>query len=214
MPAMNKLWLLAALGACAAKDPSTPLADLDSKFGAPSIELVAQAGQVNIELHVAESTGCPQLRSDIVATFDGQPMRVSAGGYDTDHSGCYPIAFWFDSVPTDAIVGFESQIRSSQLQVVDPSATWNIATVRLLSNDFEVDAANSRIVWEDVTAITSAEVFPGARTTIVGNEIDYPAGTQIQGVSAYAYPSATVCTGPTLCTVSLQGSRSWNGTPP
>ena len=56
---MRKLWLLAALGACATKDASTSLAQLADKYGATNVEIVATSGQVNIEMHVAETAACP-----------------------------------------------------------------------------------------------------------------------------------------------------------
>jgi hypothetical protein len=209
---MNKIWLLAVLGACTANAPTTSLAELNAKFGAPHIEVVASVDQVNIELHVTETTGCPTLADNVVATFDGQPMDVARGGYDLDGSGCYPIAFWFNSAPMAAILSYEAETKTSQLVVADPGTTWNIQTTRLLSNDFEIDATASQIVWEDVTSITSAQVS-NSEAIIVGNAIDYTPGAMIDWVNAYAHPVPTLCAGPALCTVDLSGARSWNGTP-
>jgi hypothetical protein len=213
MRTLSYAWLLAVLGACA-NEPTTSLAQLGEKYGAPNIEIVANTGQVNIEMHVAETSGCPQLADDVVATFDGQTMLVARGGYDTDSSGCYPIAFWFNSTPMAASLGFEAERQSSQLVVTDPTATWQITTAKLLSNDFVVDAASSTIVWEDVTAITGAEVVPSAVTSIVGNTINVVPGTTVQSVEAYAHPVATQCDGPALCLVDVDASRTWNGGEP
>ena len=47
------------------------------------------------------------------------PMMMTRGGYDTNASGCYPIAFWFDTAPAGALVGFERDTNSSQLIVQD-----------------------------------------------------------------------------------------------
>jgi hypothetical protein len=209
---MKKLWLLAVLGACTTQDPSTSLADLNTKYGPAHIEVVANTNQVNIELHVTETSGCPTLSDNLVATYDGQAMNVARGGYDTNASGCYPIAFWFNSVPMDAIVSFESETKASQIVLVDPTATWNVQSSRLLSNDFEIDATNSQIVWEDVTSITSAQVSNSA-AVIVGNTIDYTPGATIDWVEAYAHPVPTECSGPSLCTVDLTGSRTWMTNP-
>lgn len=210
---MRKLWLLAAvLGACTSKDASTPLAQLADKYGATTIEIVANSGQVNIEMHVAETSSCPQLPDDLTAQFDGQNMQVARGGYDTNATGCFPIAFWFDSTPTAAATGFEVVKSDSELMLTDSSATWQINTSKLLSNDFEVDAAASTVVWTDVSAITTAEAFPNKVLSIVGNTMTLSPGT-VQWIEAYAHPVPTQCAGPAECVVDVQGSRSFTGNP-
>src|SRR5882724_79691 len=110
----KQLLLVAILGACAQQQATTPLA----KLGTGNIEIVAK-GQINIELHVDETAGCPVLGDDRHALFDGQPMQMTHGGYDTNATGCYPIAFWFDSPPMTAINGFERGTNSSELVVQD-----------------------------------------------------------------------------------------------
>jgi hypothetical protein len=209
---MRKLWLLAVLGACTTKDSSTSLAQLVDKYGATNVEIVATSGQVNIEMHVAEAAGCPQLSDDVSAQFDGQNMLVARGGYDTNSTGCYPIAFWFDSTPTVAAVGFEAVKTDSELMIADASATWQINTSKLLSNDFVIDAAASSVVWEDVSTITTAMTSPNTVTSIVGNTINLSPGT-LQWVEAYAHPVATQCAGPSECVVDVQASRNWTGNP-
>ena len=165
---MRKLWLLVVLGACTTKDASTSLAQLTDKYGGTNVES-SRPGQVNIEMHVAETSGCPQLSDDVVAQFDGQNMLVARGGYDTNSTGYYPIAFWFDSTPMVAAVGFEAVKTDSELVISDSSATWQINTSKLLSNDFVVDATTSSVVWEDVTTITTAMASPNTVTSIISN---------------------------------------------
>ncbi len=204
---MTKLALvlgLGALGACASDQASTPLA----KLGTSQIEVVSK-GQVNIEMHVDGTGGCPVLGDDVGATFDGQPMMMTHGGYDTNASGCYPIAFWFDAMPMGAINGFERASNSSQLVVKDASATWSVNTSRLFANDFVVDSANSQIVWTDVAQISSARVSPAVSFNIQGNAIVYTPGATIEYVDALAHPVPTLCDGPAVCTVNLEGTRTW-----
>jgi hypothetical protein len=100
------------------------------------------------------------LGDDLVATFNGEPMRVSRGGYDVTSRGCYPIAFWFDALPT-SVVGVERRLDGSQLVVEDASTSWKIDTTRLFAQDFVLDAAASRIVWNDVAQISTARVAAG-----------------------------------------------------
>ena len=195
---------LAALGACAQQQATTPL----SKLGNPNVEIVAK-GQINIELHVDEAGGCPVLGDDVSALFDGQPMLMTHGGYDENASGCYPIAFWFNAPPMTAINGFEKSTNASELVVKDTSQTWSINTTRLFANSFFNDVANSQIVWTDVDSIAVAHVIPAVPFQIQGNAIHYPAGTDIEYVDALAHPVPTLCDGPAICQVSLQGVRDW-----
>src|SRR5512143_3655513 len=131
----KQIALIVALGACAQQQASTPLA----KLGTPSIEIVAK-GQVNVELHVDETGGCPLLGDDVHALFDGQPMQMTHGGYDTNSSGCYPIAFWFNAPPMTELAGYERATNSSQLVVQDTNTAWAIETTKLFANDFVVDS--------------------------------------------------------------------------
>lgn len=197
-----------ALAACAQQQAATPLAQL----GASQIEIVAN-GRVNVLLHVDETAGCPRLADDAHALFDGQPMKMSYGGWDENASGCYPIGFWFDKPDTDTMVGFERQNASAQLVITDSSAAWSVQSGQLFATDFINDAANSQIVWTDVQHITSALVFPPATTTIEGNIIHYPAGHQIDWVQATSHPVPTRCEGPAVCTVDLQGTHDWKASP-
>ncbi len=205
---MRKLLLVAALGACATPAKTTSLAELAST----QLEVVAR-GQINIELHVDETAGCPQLDERTLATFDNARMMVSRGGYDTNASGCYPIAFWFDQLPTDTVNGFERQAAGSELVVADPSATWTVDTTRLFGNDFTNDTATGTITWQDVTTISSAEIAPVTAYTISGNQILYPAGEAITFVDARAHPQPTRCDGPSVCTVDLEGTATWGVQP-
>ena len=198
--------LLVVLGACAQQQSGTPLA----KLGSPTIEVVAKA-QLNIEMHVDTSNGCPQLGDDVVALFDGQPMQMTHGGYDVDSSGCYPIAFWFNETPSTQLAGFEKQNSMSQLLIKDSASQWAIETARLFANDFAIDAGNSQVVWADVSQITSAQLSPAVTVQIEGNTIHYPPNTVIEGVDATAHPVPTRCDGPDVCTVNLEGFRSWVG---
>ena len=205
----KRIFLVAALGACTSNSqPATPLA----QFPTNQVEIVTN-GKVNIELHVDETAGCPVLADDVSATFDGQPMLMTHGGYDTDASGCYPIAFWFNDVPMASLMGFERTTNASELVVHDSSATWTIDTVKLFANDFLIDSANAQVLWTDVSAITSAQVFPGGVTKISGNAISYTPGTQLQYVQALAHPIPTRCDGPGVCLVNLEGSRNFIANP-
>ncbi len=204
----KRIFLVVALGACTSSSNTTPLSALPNS----QLEIVTN-GKLNIELHVDETAGCPTLGDDAVATFDGQPMLMSRGGYDTNASGCYPIAFWFNDVPMAQVSGFEKVASGSELVVHDKSATWTVDTVKLFANDFIVDAANAQITWEDVTSMTSAQTSPYAALTIDGNVIHYPAGMTIDYVQALAHPVPTRCDGPGLCLVNLQGSRNFTASP-
>jgi hypothetical protein len=111
-----------------------------------------------------------------------------------------------------AAVGFEAVKTDSELMISDSSATWQINTSKLLSNDFVVDAATSSVVWEDVSTITTAMASPNTVTSIVGNTINLSPGT-VQWVEAYAHPVPTQCAGPAECVVDVQASRNWTGNP-
>jgi hypothetical protein len=200
---------LAALGACAQQQSHTPLA----KLGQPNVEIVA-SGQVNVQLHVDESGGCPLLSDDVTAQFDGQPMMMTHGGYDENASGCYPIAFWFNAPPMTAINGFEKTANASQLVIKDASQTWSVNTTRLFANNFVNDTTNSQIVWTDVDSIASAQLLPPVPVQIQGNAIHYPTGSTIEYVDALAHPVPTLCDGPAICQVNLQGERDWRPTNP
>ncbi len=197
------------LGACAQQQATTPLA----KLATPSIEIVANK-QVNVLLHVDETSGCPLLGEDVQALFDGQPMQMTRGGYDTNSNGCFPIGFWFNSAPMDAINGYEKTTNGSQLVIQDKSSQWGVDTTRLFANDFAVDATTSQIVWTDVSQITSAQIYPGAVVQVAGNTIRYTPGTTPQWVDALAHPVPTRCDGPTQCLVNLEGTRNWDGQNP
>ncbi len=208
MVKVKRIFLVAALGACTSQTPSTPL----SALATSQLEIVTN-GQINIELHVDETQGCPVLGNDVVATFDGATMQVSRGGYDTNASGCYPIAFWFNDVPMATINGFEKVAPGSELVVTDKSATWTVDTVKLFANDFVVDTASSQIIWEDVSAVSVAQVSPGAVVGIEGNAIHYASALPIDSVYAVSHPTPTRCDGPGLCMVDLAGSRSFTASP-
>jgi len=202
---MRKLALF-FVGACAAEPPSTSLADLQATYGDVTIEVVARE-QVNIQLFVTATDECPYL-GDAVATFNGERMHVSRGGYDTTANGCYPIAFWFDQLP-DRVRNREGTLSGSQLQLVDDSATWSINTSRLFASRFEIDTAASQIIWRDVDEISTARVSPAAQLEITGNVITYPAGRSIDWVEARAHPAATRCDGPSVCIVDLQSDHDF-----
>src|SRR5262245_14082555 len=119
---------LLALGACA-QDKSTPLA----RLGTSQIEIVANS-RVNVLMHIDETAGCPTLSEDTHALFDGQPMKMTYGGYDTNASGCYPIGFWFDKPPLDAMTGFERATQHAQLEISDKSATWSVQSGQLFAD--------------------------------------------------------------------------------
>jgi hypothetical protein len=202
------LYLVVGLAGCTSQPKTTPLAQL----GTTQMEVVTN-GKINIELHVDEADGCPTLDEHVTATFDGAPMQFSRGGYDTNASGCYPIAFWFNDTPLATVNGFEKTANGSELVVADKSATWTVDTVPLFANDFLNDTQSSQIIWTDVATIASAEIQPGAALQISGNAISYPVGLQVQAVFALAHPVPTRCDGPGLCTVSLQGQRDFLAKP-
>jgi len=210
-----KTLVLAAgvLVGCASQQTSTSLADLQKHYGDVSLEVVAQ-GDLSIEMHVTSQDDCPLIGQDVVATFDGQNMKVLRGGPDTDASGCYPIAFWFDPLPEATLATAEVATTRAELVVADASATWTIDTVKLFANDFVVDQNASTITWTDVTSITNATVQPAATIQIEGNVIHYPPGSQIASVQARAVPTASRCAGPQQCTVNLEGGRQLIPTPP
>lgn len=199
--------LSAALVGCAQPQPTTSLAQIAPTFGAPTVEIVAN-GQVNVLLNIPTKSGdCPVMSEQLTATYDGAPMRVSRGGYDTTSNSCYPIAFWFDAPPVAAIDGFEKTTNSTQLQLADESATWKMQTSKLFADDFVDDTANHRVVWEDVSAITTAELSPSQAVAIQGNAIIYAPGGEVDWVSAHAHPTASTCDGPGQCTVDVDASR-------
>ena len=201
---MTKLLLLVALvGACADQQPSTPL----HKLGNTQLELVG-GSQVNVELKVL-GTGCPLLADDARATFDGVPMTISRGGFAETADGCYPIAFSIDPNRVSGIAAYEAGSSSTDLIIEDSSARWTIASTRLFTNQFDIDTASSRIVWQNVTAITTAQLTPSVVVQIEGNVIHYPPGTNVVAVSAYAHPTPTKCDGPSLCLVDLQGAHAF-----
>ncbi|HET9619943.1 MAG TPA: hypothetical protein VFP84_01160 [Kofleriaceae bacterium] len=204
-----------ALGACAT-DNSTPLKDLNTTFGATTMEIVAR-GQVSLELHVA-GDGCPTLSDDLKATFNGHTMNVARGGSATDAFGCYPIAFFVDdSLTQDELAKSERAVSagtgaiSSQILIQDSSTTWQIAPTRLFGNNLENDVANSRIVWPDVDRIAEAIIYPAVDVKVQGDSMFYPPGTNVTYAQALAHPVPTVCTGPGLCTVDFQRTRSFSG---
>lgn len=200
---------LGGIGACTNDGPTTPL----SQLGQTQLELVAN-GQINAELKLIGHTDCPTLQADVVATFNGHPMEVSAGGYDTTGDGCYPISFWIKPTEIGGIVAREAGAGSSEIIVEDSSAHWVIGSTNVFANRFSVDTANNQIVWSDVSAITTAKLTPYAPVTIEGNVIHYPAGTVVDSVSAYAHPTPSTCDGPGLCVVDLTGNRAFNNISP
>jgi hypothetical protein len=207
---MTKLLLLAAtLGACAAQQPSTPLHQL----GDSTLELVSFGGQVSVELKV-KGTGCPMLAEEVSATFDGVPMDVSRGGYAETSDGCYPIGFTISPSRLDGVATYEAGSANTDLVIEDKTTRWTIASTRLFTNQFDIDTAGSRIVWQNVTAITSAQLTPAVAVQIEGNIIHYPPGTNVTAVSAYAHPLPTKCDGPGQCLVDLQGAHAFQPTPP
>jgi hypothetical protein len=204
----NALIVVVLLAACTQEPTQTALSDLSSSYGATHVEVVAKS-QLNIVLHVDAAPGeCPTLREETSATFDGAVMNVSRGGYDLDSTGCYPISFFISPLPMDQIHTFERTTSGSQLEVKDKSATWGINTGALFGENFLNDTANARIVWEDVTTISTATTDPVVPLQLEGNIIHYPKGTQINWVSAWAHSTPTKCLGPGLCTVDLQGDRA------
>ena len=198
----NLLLLVSVLGACA-QDQSTPL----HKLGETTLELVSY-GSVNAELKIV-GTGCPVIGDDVTATFDGVPMNVTRGGYDTTADGCYPIAFWISPKQISDVTTYEAGAASSDMIIEDASARWTVSSTRLFANQFAIDNAKSQIVWQDVTAITTAQTNPVVPIKITGNVITYAAGTDILSVSAYAHPTPTRCEGPGGCLVDLSAGHDF-----
>jgi len=211
---MKPLLLVIAVGACSQSN-STPLDQLNTTFGDTSLEVVA-GPRLIVELHVANTASCPTLGDDVVAKFDGVPLNVARGGAATNSTGCYPIAFWLDSVPVEQMAAFEvsSGNAGSQMVIEDFSASWNIAPTNLFTTKFVIDAAASRIVWQNVSSISTATVVPHVDVKIDGSNILYPAGTKISHVEAYAHPTLSQCAGPTTCMVDLEGSQTFPGDAP
>jgi hypothetical protein len=198
----NLLLLVSVLGACA-QDQSTPL----HKLGDTTLELVSY-GSVNAELKIL-GAGCPLLGDDVTATFDGLPMNISRGGYAETADGCYPIAFSISPDQAGGAMAYEAGTSSSDLIIEDASARWTISSTRLFANQFTIDAANSQITWQDVTAITTAQTTPVVPIRINGNVISYAAGTDIISVSAYAHPTPMRCEGPGGCLVDLSAAHDF-----
>jgi hypothetical protein len=195
------------LGACTQQTSSTPLSELKTT----TLEVVAR-GQLNVEVHVDETAGCPTIGADVVARFDGSPMQVSRGGYDENASGCYPIAFWFDELPMATINGVENVGAASELLIADHSQTWRLDTTRLFANNFVIDSARGEVTWTDVAQITSARLDQ-AITGINGNVIHFAPGATVTQVEALAHPVPTLCDGPGTCVVNLEGFRTWDINP-
>ena len=200
------------LGACAA-EPSTPLDQLATTYGDTTIEVVAR-GQLNIELHVDTTYGCPLLGSDVNAWFNGVRMNVTPGGYDETNDGCYPIAFWITPLPQTTMAAWEKTMNGSQLMVTDHSAQWTIGPTQLFATGLVDDPTTSRIIWQNVAEISTAQVVPPVPITIDGNTISYPPGTAISWVDAYAHPQPSRCSGPTSCVVDLEAIRSFDSINP
>lgn len=209
---MKTLLLLVSagsLGACT-QTTTTSLSELSSTFGDTTIEVVAK-GQVNIEMHVA-GDGCPTLGDDVNATFNGAPMNIVRGGYDTDATGCYPIAFWISDFSPDRMAAFElsSASGSSEMVVQDASAKWQVSPTRLFTNELVDDVAGSRLVWQGVDRISTARLSPVTDVRIEGDSIYYKPGTAVRYVDAYAHPIPDLCSGPSRCTVDLEQIRSFD----
>lgn len=211
IPFVASIFASAALGACVAED-TTPLA----RLGDSKIEVVGH-GQINILLHINDTTGCPRLGDDAIAKFDGQPMEVSRGGYAEDATGCYPIAFWFNKPPVGDLTAFEAVNSSSELVVQDHSALWSVGMTRVFLSDFVNDTTKSTVTWTNVPLISTASltsndlVHPHVNgISISGNVITYPKGTIIQAVDAFAHPAPTRCDGPSECLVDLEGTRTFD----
>jgi hypothetical protein len=206
------LLALVVLVGCTQQQKTISLAEISSGYDKTSLDIVAR-GDIAVALEIAPTSDCPMLQEDATAFFDGVPMHVQRGGYATTADGCFPISFSADPFPMDTVMGFERQTNSSQFEVIDSSAHWMVTAGRLFGNDFVNDPANSRVVWEDVTAVTSARVAPAAPVQIQGNAILYPPGATISWVDAYAVPHPTRCDGPATCTVFVEGSRDWTINP-
>jgi hypothetical protein len=205
----KNLLIVVVLGACTQQQNTTSLSELRTTFGDTHLEVVARSEQVNIVLHVDGQSGdCPLLRDEVSATFDNTPMLVARGGYDLDATGCYPIAFSISTLPMDQIHTFEASASGSQFLVKDDSARWGVDTGVLFGNHFIDDPAHAQITWSDVTSISTATLDPPVRTTIEGNIIHYPAGTQVDYVSAWSHATPTLCAGPVACSADIQGDRA------
>ena len=209
---VKTLWIglsvgaLAALGACST-DNSTPLKDLSTMFGETHVEIVANT-QVSVLLHVA-SDGCVTLSDHTVATFDGQQMEMTHGGYAEDASGCYPIAFWFKKFPENQIGAREKASGGADMVIQDESASWKIAPTQLFGNDLELDASTNTILWPNVDHISTVHTVPTVGYEIQPAAIKLAAGAQIQSATATAYPLPTLCAGPDRCTIDLSRTRDF-----
>ena len=195
---------LGALGACVQQD-TTPLA----RLGDSKMEIVGH-GQINVLLHVNETTGCPRLGDDAVAKFDGQVMEVSRGGEADDATGCYPIAFWFNKPPVGDLTTFEAVNSSSELTIEDHSAQWSVGMTRVFLSDFTMDVNASTITWTNVPTVSRASLTPYVKVSITNNVISYPKGTVVTEVDAFAHPTPTRCAGPAECLVDLEGTRTFD----
>ncbi|HEY0190837.1 MAG TPA: hypothetical protein VGC42_06910 [Kofleriaceae bacterium] len=214
---VKTLWLslgaVAALGACST-DNSTSLNDLSKTFGETHVEIFAN-NQVNLLLHI-DGDGCATLGDDVVATYDGQPMAFSSGGYAEDSTGCYPIAFWVRDFPATQIGNRERASGAADIVIRDASASWRIAPTQLFGNDLEIDAATSSIVWPNVDHISTMSTLPYVNVQIdqLSSSVKYPAGTSITFAAATAHPIPTVCAGPGRCTVDMSRARDFSKVSP
>ncbi|HEX4418764.1 MAG TPA: hypothetical protein VH165_12725 [Kofleriaceae bacterium] len=190
-----------ALAACS-QDNSTALKDLSTTYGDTTIEIVARS-QVNVLLHV-NGDSCPTLSDDAVAMFDGQQMEVSRGGYAQDATGCYPIAFWFNKFPADVVSQRERTSNGAEMIIKDASQTWHIAPTQMFGNELTNDTVASRLVWPNVDNIATAVVYPTVDLRIAGDNVYYPAGTNVTFAQVRAFPAVTLCDGPGTCSVDLQ----------
>jgi hypothetical protein len=78
----------------------------------------------------------------------------------------------------------------------------------MFGNNFVDEPANARIIWSDVTSISTATLEPQVQTTIEGNIIHYPPGTHVEYVSAWSHATPTLCAGPVRCAADVQGDRA------
>ena len=206
LPALLPSVVLLATGACAQQAP-TALSELQATYGNTNLEIVA-LNQISVEMKV-QGLGCPRIGDDVVAKFDGIAMDVSRGGESDTFDGCYPVGFSIAKMPVASAQAYEAVAQSSDLLIEDSNTTWTISSTRMFSNDFTIDAANSRVVWEDVTTISTAQLVPAVPFTLNGNAIEYAKGTDIVSVNAYAHPTPSVCSGPNACFVDLAGTRAF-----
>lgn len=204
---------VASLGACST-DNTTPLNDLHSAYGATHLEIVADT-QVNVLLHI-EGDGCATLGDDVTATFDGQVMEMSRGGYAEDASGCYPIAFWLRDFDAKRIGNRERASGAANLVISDASARWAVAPTQLFGNDLEIDAATSEISWPNVDRISTMRTIPDypLELNADASAATYPAGAHIQMVQASAHPIPSLCSGPGQCSVDMYRVRDFGSTLP